>query len=250
MRIRRGQRGDRVRDVQRSCKDRRGGPLRRACGRSLATYRSQGSLMQVLVVEDDPAIAAPLVGVLERAGFSTTPVSTGREALTTDPGDVVLLDLGLPDMDGLDVCRRLRERSDVPTIVMTARRRGRPRRWAGGRGGRLRRQAVRQARVGGQDPGRPASQRLGTAHRPRRPYRPQRARRAGRGPAQPPRAAAGRRGCNRLKRALRAKIDDEAWATPYRTTSGPFEVPESGRVAVKVINDYGDEVMKVLDVAS
>lgn len=77
--------------------------------------------MQVLVVEDDPAIAAPLVGVLERAGFSTTHVSTGSEALTTDPGDLVLLDLGLPDMDGLDVCRRLRERSDVPIIVVTAR---------------------------------------------------------------------------------------------------------------------------------
>lgn len=77
--------------------------------------------MHVLVVEDDSAIAAPLAGVLERAGFSTTIAATGREALAAETGDVVLLDLGLPDMDGLDVCRRLRERSDVPIIVVTAR---------------------------------------------------------------------------------------------------------------------------------
>ncbi len=77
--------------------------------------------MHVLVVEDDPGIAAPLVGVLERAGFSATHVATGAEALAADPGDVVLLDLGLPDMDGLDVCRRLRARSGVPIIVVTAR---------------------------------------------------------------------------------------------------------------------------------
>lgn len=77
--------------------------------------------MHVLVVEDDPGIATPLVGVLERAGFSTSHVATGREALAADPGDLVLLDLGLPDMDGVDVCRRLRERSAVPIIVVTAR---------------------------------------------------------------------------------------------------------------------------------
>ncbi len=77
--------------------------------------------MHVLVVEDDPGIATPLVGVLERAGFSVTHVATGREAIAADPGDLVLLDLGLPDMDGIDVCRRLRERSAVPIIVVTAR---------------------------------------------------------------------------------------------------------------------------------
>ncbi len=52
----------------------------------------------------------------------------------------------------------------------------------------------------------------------------------------------------RLKRALKADIDEEAWASLYRTESRPFARPESGRVAVKVINDYGDEVMKVFDV--
>ena len=51
-----------------------------------------------------------------------------------------------------------------------------------------------------------------------------------------------------LKRALRADIDEEAWNSLYRTTSRPFPVPKTGRIAVKVINHYGDEVMKVLEV--
>ncbi len=51
----------------------------------------------------------------------------------------------------------------------------------------------------------------------------------------------------RLKRALKAEIDEEAWASLQRTESRPFDRPESGRIAVKVINDYGDEVMKVFD---
>jgi len=52
----------------------------------------------------------------------------------------------------------------------------------------------------------------------------------------------------RLKKALKADIDEDAWATLYRTTSRPFPKPSTGKIAVKVINDYGDEVMKVLDV--
>jgi adenine-specific DNA-methyltransferase len=52
----------------------------------------------------------------------------------------------------------------------------------------------------------------------------------------------------RLKAALKAEIDEEAWASLYRTTSRPFPRPESGKIAVKVINDYGDEVMKIFDV--
>jgi adenine-specific DNA-methyltransferase len=52
----------------------------------------------------------------------------------------------------------------------------------------------------------------------------------------------------RLKQALKADIDADAWATLYATESRPFPQPESGRIAVKVINDYGDEVMKVFDV--
>jgi len=52
----------------------------------------------------------------------------------------------------------------------------------------------------------------------------------------------------RLKRALKADIDAEAWESLYRTESRPFARPESGKIAVKVINDYGDEVMKVFAV--
>jgi adenine-specific DNA-methyltransferase len=51
-----------------------------------------------------------------------------------------------------------------------------------------------------------------------------------------------------LKRALRADIDEEAWAALYRTRSRPFPVPPTGRIAVKVINHYGDEVMKAYEV--
>jgi adenine-specific DNA-methyltransferase len=52
-----------------------------------------------------------------------------------------------------------------------------------------------------------------------------------------------------LRRALRADIDEAAWASLYRTESRPFPLPETGKVAVKVINHYGDEVMKVYSVA-
>jgi adenine-specific DNA-methyltransferase len=52
----------------------------------------------------------------------------------------------------------------------------------------------------------------------------------------------------RLKRALKADIDEEAWASLHRTESRPFPRPESGKIAVKVINDYGDEVVKVYEV--
>lgn len=52
----------------------------------------------------------------------------------------------------------------------------------------------------------------------------------------------------RLKTALKAEIDPEAWSTLYGTVSRPFPKPETGRIAVKVINDYGDEVMKVFEV--
>jgi adenine-specific DNA-methyltransferase len=52
----------------------------------------------------------------------------------------------------------------------------------------------------------------------------------------------------RLKTALKAEIDEDAWASLYRTEPRPFARPESGRIAVKVINDYGDEVLKVFEV--
>ena len=49
----------------------------------------------------------------------------------------------------------------------------------------------------------------------------------------------------KLQRALKAEIDEDAWSTLYSTVSRPFEVPSTGKIAVKVINHYGDEVLKV-----
>ena len=75
----------------------------------------------MLVVEDDPGIATQLVRGLERAGYTADSVAMGAEALRRPASDVVLLDLGLPDVDGIDVCRRLRADSDAAIIVVTAR---------------------------------------------------------------------------------------------------------------------------------
>jgi two-component system response regulator RegX3 len=77
--------------------------------------------MRLLVVEDDPTIAEPLRTGLLREGFEVDLVGTGAGALAADESDLVLLDLGLPDLDGRVVCRQLRERSSVPIIVVTAR---------------------------------------------------------------------------------------------------------------------------------
>jgi len=77
--------------------------------------------MRLLVVEDDPTIAEPLRTGLRREGFEVELVGTGAAALAADECDLVLLDLGLPDLDGRVVCRRLRERSRAPIIVVTAR---------------------------------------------------------------------------------------------------------------------------------
>jgi DNA-binding response OmpR family regulator len=76
---------------------------------------------RLLVVEDDESIAEPLVEGLEREGFAVTLVATGAAALEAGGADLVLLDLGLPDLDGREVCRRLRARTGVPIIVVTAR---------------------------------------------------------------------------------------------------------------------------------
>ncbi len=77
--------------------------------------------MHLLVVEDEDAIADPLVEGLEREGFQVTRAATGAEALAAPPADLVLLDLRLPDTDGYAVCRELRGRSAVPIIMVTAK---------------------------------------------------------------------------------------------------------------------------------
>ena len=78
--------------------------------------------VKVLVVEDDPAVAEPLLAGLQRNGIDTEHVAYASQVVAAAQGvDVVLLDLGLPDGDGLDVLRDLRRTSDVPVIIATAR---------------------------------------------------------------------------------------------------------------------------------
>jgi len=74
----------------------------------------------VLIVEDDESIAAQLVRGLTRGGYQVDHVMTGHDALAWGKPDVVLLDLELPDLDGVQVCRKLRERLDSAIIVVTA----------------------------------------------------------------------------------------------------------------------------------
>ena len=74
----------------------------------------------MLIVEDDASIAAQLVRGLTRGGYQVEHVMTGNDALARGKQDVVLLDLELPDLDGVQVCRKLRERTDAAIIVVTA----------------------------------------------------------------------------------------------------------------------------------
>jgi DNA-binding response OmpR family regulator len=73
------------------------------------------------VVEDDEAIGEPLATGLRREGFDVTLVQTATAAMSAPPTDLVLLDLGLPDAHGFEVCRQLRALSSVPIIIVTAR---------------------------------------------------------------------------------------------------------------------------------
>jgi two-component system response regulator RegX3 len=79
---------------------------------------------KILLVEDEKAITEPLAEALEREGFDASVASTAREALErarSGSPDLVLLDIGLPDGSGLDVCREIRRDSQVPIIMLTAR---------------------------------------------------------------------------------------------------------------------------------
>ncbi|MFI9832868.1 response regulator transcription factor [Streptomyces sp. NPDC051913] len=79
--------------------------------------------MRVLLVEDDPAIADPLERGLKRYGHTVHRAATGRDALRAGTAwDMVLLDLGLPDIDGLDVCRQLRAAGDDVSLIMISAR--------------------------------------------------------------------------------------------------------------------------------
>ncbi len=87
----------------------------------MRTHSCKPGSVKLLVVEDDPSIAQPLSVALRREGFEVEWAGTARAALEAGPVDLVLLDLGLPDLDGQVVCRELRSRSAVPIIVVSAR---------------------------------------------------------------------------------------------------------------------------------
>lgn len=77
--------------------------------------------LRVLLIEDDETIAEPLTEGLGHFGLTVDHVATGTDGLRGPYNDVVLLDLGLPDMDGIDVCRGIRQVSDVPIVILSAR---------------------------------------------------------------------------------------------------------------------------------
>lgn len=79
---------------------------------------------QILVIDDEPQIGRALRTILTEKEFRVTIASRGEEGLTlaaANPPDLVILDLGLPDMDGIEVCRRLREWTQCPIIVLSVR---------------------------------------------------------------------------------------------------------------------------------
>lgn len=78
----------------------------------------------ILIVDDDARIRDVVRFALEDSGFRTTEASTGQDALElfgTTPADLVVLDIGMPEMDGLEACRELRKTSTVPILFLTAR---------------------------------------------------------------------------------------------------------------------------------
>jgi DNA-binding response OmpR family regulator len=78
---------------------------------------------RILVVDDDPTVADVVARYLEREGFAVEQASDGRAAVemaVSSPPDLIVLDLMLPGMDGLEVCRRLRQASPVPVVMLTA----------------------------------------------------------------------------------------------------------------------------------
>ena len=79
---------------------------------------------RILLVEDEPSLVETVRYALEREGFGVTVAHDGREALerfAAEPPDLVILDLMLPAVSGLDVCRRIRESSMVPIVIVTAK---------------------------------------------------------------------------------------------------------------------------------
>ncbi|MCC3295803.1 response regulator transcription factor [Arthrobacter sp. zg-Y411] len=81
-------------------------------------------MTRILIVEDEESFSDPLSYLLAREGFEVAVVDNGLEAVTSyeqNGADLILLDLMLPGLSGTEVCRRIRQRSDVPVIMLTAR---------------------------------------------------------------------------------------------------------------------------------
>ena len=80
--------------------------------------------VQILLVDDEVALQKAMAPLLRSRGYGVTVAASGAEALAIferDQPDLVILDLGLPDMDGEEVCRRVRERSETPILILSAR---------------------------------------------------------------------------------------------------------------------------------
>lgn len=90
----------------------------------MARKQEKIDIMRILLVEDDPSVAASVVDGLVNASMDVEHVATGKEAISkalSENFELILLDLGLPDMDGQDVCRSVREKSSTPIIILSAR---------------------------------------------------------------------------------------------------------------------------------
>jgi len=80
--------------------------------------------VQILLVDDDVPIQRAMAPLLRARGYSVSLASSGREALDTferERPDLIILDLGLPDIDGAEVCRQVRQRSETPILILSAR---------------------------------------------------------------------------------------------------------------------------------
>src|SRR5437016_4502982 len=79
---------------------------------------------RILIVDDEPSILATMAPLLRTRNYDVSTATTGHAALDAvdrQPPELVILDLGLPDIDGVEVCRRLREGRAIPIIVLSAR---------------------------------------------------------------------------------------------------------------------------------
>ena len=88
------------------------------------TYPRKATMARILIVEDEESYREPLVYQLTREGYDVSAAATGEEGLelfTKGGIDLVLLDLMLPGIDGTALCRRIREQSRVPIIMLTAK---------------------------------------------------------------------------------------------------------------------------------